>query len=101
MSTTTIVELALLAGAALPLAGPGVTFVLARRARGARRWLVLALGPAVTLGLCGLAAEPVFRAGPDIAASLYILFAFVLAFYYPVLALLWLVRVHYGRHPRG
>lgn len=90
--TEPFTTLALLAGAALPLAGLGATLGAARRARGGRRWAILALGPAVTLGLCGLVAEPVFRHGPAAAGSLYILFAFALALYYPLLALSWLVR---------
>ncbi len=84
----------MLPGTALPPVGLAATFALARCTRGARRWGILALGPAVTLGRCGRVAEPVFRPGEAAAASVYLLFALVLALYGRLLAALGLVRAH-------
>ena len=81
----------------MPIAGTGATLLVARRARADRRWTVLALGPALTLVACVALARPVSEHGPAAAGSLYILFAFGLALYYPVLALLWLVRARFLR----
>ena len=89
-----------LLGTLLPLLGLTATLIGALITQGRWRWSVLLLGPALTLGLCGLIAEPVFRQGDASAASVYILFAFSLALYYPLLAVTWIVSTHARRGGR-
>jgi len=90
-----------LLGTLLPLLGLAATLAGALLTRSARRWGILLLGPALTLALCGLVAEPVFRHGDaSSAASVYILFAFSLAVYYPLLAVMWLLSAHSRRSGR-
>ena len=84
--------------------GVVVTVVLASISDGRKRWLMLFCGPAVTLvtaaGSTYLVLEfidPVEGSGFLLGGTAIIVFAALLAVYYPVLAVIWAVHRHRSR----
>jgi hypothetical protein len=76
----------------IPVAGIAVTFLVASTSQGRMRYMVLILGPLLTALLALAAGKMAMAGGNMLAAVIYSVFLLFLISYYPVLAVIYVVR---------
>jgi len=76
----------------IPVAGIAVTFLVASTSQGRMRYLALILGPLLTALLALAVGKTAMAGGNLLAAAIYPVFLLFLIGYYPVLAVIYVVR---------
>ena len=81
-----------LIGTVWPLVGLALIAVAGSVTRGATRWWIIVAGPLIVAAPCFLYAKEIAYDGNMLFVLIFVLFAIGLMVYYPVLAVVWIVR---------
>ena len=85
-------------GTFLPLIGTGLTVLLASISHGIFRWSILFILPILTMLICWMIIDVVWKDGNMLAAALYMIYVVVLFIYYPILTIFGLIFHRHSKH---